>query len=84
MQVTALGDSALIVRVRDRFDDAPDDTLSEVLAALRRLENAQIPGVIELAPDTPSRARRFCWTASISRRARPGPASGSRRSTRRN
>ena len=50
MQVTALGDSALIVRVRDRFDDAPDDTLSEVLAALRRLENAQIPGVIELAP----------------------------------
>ena len=50
MQVTALGDSALIVRVRDRFDDAPDETLSEVLAALRRLENAQIPGVIELAP----------------------------------
>ena len=50
MQVTALGDSALIVRVRDRFDDAPDETLSEVLAALRRLENAQIPGMIELAP----------------------------------
>ena len=50
MEITALGDSALIVRVRDRFDDAPDETLSEVLAALRRLENAQIPGVIELAP----------------------------------
>src|SRR5206468_648884 len=50
MQITALGDSALIVRVRDRFEDASEETLSEVLAALRRLENAQIPGVIELAP----------------------------------
>ncbi len=50
MQITALGDSALIVRVRDRFEDAPEETLSEVLAALRRLQNAQIPGVIELAP----------------------------------
>jgi inhibitor of KinA len=50
MQITALGDSALIVRVRDRFEDAPEETLSDVLAALRRLENAQIPGVIELAP----------------------------------
>jgi len=50
MQITALGDSALIVRVRDRFEDASEKTLSEVLSALRRLENAQIPGVIELAP----------------------------------
>jgi inhibitor of KinA len=49
MQITALGDSALIVRVCDRFEDAPEETLSEVLAALRRLENAHFPGVIELA-----------------------------------
>ncbi len=49
MQITSLGDSALIVRVRDRFEDAPDETLSEVLEVLRRLENAHIPGVIELA-----------------------------------
>jgi inhibitor of KinA len=50
MQITALGDSALIVRVRERFEDAPEKTLNEVLEVLRRLENARIPGVIELAP----------------------------------
>ena len=30
MQITALGDSALIVRVRDQFEDAPEETLNEV------------------------------------------------------
>ena len=50
MQITPLGDSALIVRVRDRFEDAPEQTLNQVLKVLRRLENAQIPGVIECAP----------------------------------
>ena len=49
MEITPLGDSALIVRVRDRFEDAPEKTLSEVLDVLRRLENASISGVIELA-----------------------------------
>ena len=46
MEITPLGDSALIVRVRDRFEDAPEKTLSEVLDVFRRLENASIPGVI--------------------------------------
>jgi inhibitor of KinA len=50
MEITPLGDSALIVRVRDRFEDAPQETLSEVLRTLRRLQNADIPGVIEFAP----------------------------------
>jgi inhibitor of KinA len=50
MEIVHLGDSALIVRVRDRFEDAPDQTLTEVLRTFRRLQAAAIPGVIELAP----------------------------------
>ncbi len=50
MEITPLGDSALIVHVRDRFEDAPEETLKEVLEVFRRIENARIPGVIELAP----------------------------------
>jgi KipI family sensor histidine kinase inhibitor len=50
MEIVPLGDSALIVRVRDRFDDAPDQTLTDVLRTFRRLQDAAIPGVIELAP----------------------------------
>jgi inhibitor of KinA len=49
MQITPLGDSALIVRVRDDFENAPAETLDAVLAIQRCLENAQLPGVIELA-----------------------------------
>ncbi len=50
MEIVPLGDSALIVRVRERFEDAPDQTLTEVLRTFRRLQGAAIPGVIELAP----------------------------------
>src|SRR2546430_17164814 len=50
MEITPLGDSALIVRVRERFDDAPEETLNEVLRVFHRLQSAAIPGVIELAP----------------------------------
>jgi inhibitor of KinA len=49
MQITPLGDSALLVRVREDFN-APDETLNAVLAAQRALEAAQLPAVIELAP----------------------------------
>jgi len=48
MKIDPLGDSALIVRVVDEFH--PDTSLNAVLAALRHLEAAAIPGVIELAP----------------------------------
>ena len=50
MEITPLGDSALIVRVRERFDNAPEETLNEVLRVFHRLDKAAIPGVIELAP----------------------------------
>jgi inhibitor of KinA len=48
MTIEPLGDSALIVRVVDEFH--PETSLNAVLAALRHLETAAIPGVIELAP----------------------------------
>ena len=50
MEIVPLGDSALMVRVRERFEDAPDQTLTEVLRTFRRLQDAAIPGVVELAP----------------------------------
>ena len=50
MEIVPLGDSALIVRVRERFDDAREETLDTVLRAFQQLEGAAVPGVIELAP----------------------------------
>ena len=50
MEIIPLGDSALIVRVRDQFEDAPEETLNEVLRVFQLLQRAAIPGVIELAP----------------------------------
>jgi inhibitor of KinA len=50
MEIIPLGDSALIVRVRDRFEDAPEETLDTILRAFRQLKSAATPGVIELAP----------------------------------
>jgi inhibitor of KinA len=49
MEIIPLGDSALILRVRERFEDAPEEILDEVLHTLHRLREAAIPGVIELA-----------------------------------
>ena len=50
MDIIPLGDSALTVRVCDQFNDAPEETLNEVLRAFQRLRKSGIPGVIELAP----------------------------------
>jgi inhibitor of KinA len=50
MEIFPLGDSALVVRVRDQFEDAPEETLDEVLRVLELLQRAAIPGVIEIAP----------------------------------
>jgi inhibitor of KinA len=50
MEIIPLGDSALIVRVRERFEDAPEETLNAVLRAFHQLQRAAIPGVVELAP----------------------------------
>lgn len=49
MRIEPLGDSALIVRVVDDFAN-PGASLNAVLGAIRHLETAAIPGVIELAP----------------------------------
>jgi len=50
MEITPLGDSALLIRVAESFDDAPIDVLNKVLATKHALEAAQIPGVVEVAP----------------------------------
>jgi inhibitor of KinA len=50
MEIVPLGDSALIVRVRERFEDAPEETLDEVLRAFHQLRSGAVPGIIELAP----------------------------------
>jgi inhibitor of KinA len=50
MEITPLGDSALIVRIPGTFKDTPDKTLLRVLATMAAIEQAQIPGVMECAP----------------------------------
>ncbi len=50
MEIVPIGDFAIVVRLRDRFEDAPDKTLDTVLGAVEKLRTAAIPGVIELAP----------------------------------
>ena len=50
MEIFPLGDSVLVVRVREQFEDAPGATLDEVLRVFELLRRAAIPGVIELAP----------------------------------
>jgi len=50
MEIIPLGDSALIVRVREQFEDAPEESLDGVLRTIQQLRAAAIPGVIELAP----------------------------------
>ena len=50
MEIIPLGDSALIVRLREQFEHAPAETLNEVLRAFQQLRKSGIPGVIELAP----------------------------------
>ena len=50
MQITSLGDSAVILHVRETFEDAPDETLDEVLGYFDFLRRAELPGVTELAP----------------------------------
>src|SRR6266404_4700232 len=50
MEITPLGDSALLVRVVEDFEAAPEDALKKVLAAKRTLEAAKLLGAIEVAP----------------------------------
>jgi len=50
MEIIPLGDSALLIRVIENFDDAPGRALNRVLATKHALEAAEIPGVVEIAP----------------------------------
>jgi inhibitor of KinA len=50
MEVKPLGDSAVLIRVTEDFDDAPERALEKVLAAQQSLVVARIPGAIEVAP----------------------------------
>lgn len=74
MEITPLGDSALIVRVRDRFEEAPEQTLIEVLRTFRLLQDAAIPGIIELAPAYTTVAVFFDPMAVMNAGAKPGEA----------
>lgn len=49
IQITPLGDSALIVRLRENSEAASADLLDVVLGLVASIKRAEIPGVIELA-----------------------------------
>ncbi|HST29868.1 MAG TPA: 5-oxoprolinase subunit PxpB [Chthoniobacterales bacterium] len=50
MEITPLGDCAVLIHVAGNFESAPEKALHQVLATQRRLAAAKIPGVLELAP----------------------------------
>jgi inhibitor of KinA len=50
MEITPLGDSALIVRVCGPNAEPGEQSLRAVLDALHKIKNAAIPGIVELAP----------------------------------
>jgi inhibitor of KinA len=76
MEIVPLGDSALIVRVRERFEDSPEETLDEVLQTFQQLRSAAIPGVIELAPAYTTVAVFFDPVAGAKAGERPGEVLG--------
>ena len=50
MQITPLGDSALVIRPIDTGEDAAADIVEQLVELKNRVEAADIPGIIELAP----------------------------------
>jgi inhibitor of KinA len=50
MRIEPLGDSALLVRVVEDYGREPEKAPDLVLDAFRKLEEASLPGVVELAP----------------------------------
>ena len=71
MQIMPLGDSAVIIRLRETFEDGSQRALDEVLAVLERIQGAKIPGVIELAPAYTSVAVFFDPSAVIAAGGEP-------------
>jgi inhibitor of KinA len=72
MKIVPLGDSALVVRVREQFEDAPEETLDEVLRVFQLLQRSEIAGVIEFAPAYTSVAIFFDPIAIARAGAAPG------------
>jgi inhibitor of KinA len=50
MEILPLGDSALLLRLVENFDENPEEALNKVLTAKRQLEAAELPGAIEFTP----------------------------------
>jgi inhibitor of KinA len=50
MEISPLGDCALILRVRDNFAYTEAEALDEVLGYMEFLRHARLPGITELAP----------------------------------
>jgi inhibitor of KinA len=50
MEIVPLGDSAVIVHLGEKSLEAGDESLEKVLDALQKLNDAKIPGILELAP----------------------------------
>src|SRR5437763_2523704 len=50
MEITPLGDSALLIRVAENFDESPQRALKSVLSADNAVRASNIPVVIEVAP----------------------------------
>ncbi|MEY2542207.1 MAG: inhibitor of KinA [Verrucomicrobiota bacterium] len=50
MEITPLGDSALVVRVCETSADPDEQSFRAVLDALHKIKSAEIAGVLELAP----------------------------------
>src|SRR6266480_3409842 len=50
MQITSLGDAALIIRPIENGEDATADVVEWVVEIKNRVNAAKIPGIIELAP----------------------------------
>jgi inhibitor of KinA len=69
MEITPLGDSALILRVSENFE--PTKTTELVLRTLHQLESAQVPGVVELAPAYTTIAIFYDPIAVVEAGARP-------------
>ncbi|MBV9619184.1 MAG: 5-oxoprolinase subunit PxpB [Verrucomicrobia bacterium] len=50
MEITPLGDCAVLVRLVEDFEGDPESALEQVLTSQQTLAAAKIPGVVELAP----------------------------------
>jgi inhibitor of KinA len=72
MEITALGDSALLLHVRDSFEDAPNEALDEVLGYSDFLRRAQMPGVVEVAPSYTTVALYYDASRVVEAGADPG------------